>query len=333
MITQATLYKPLWKTQRENLPLHQPRKAGQKDYHKEKMTHRVKHKVRLSQMDCLLSQNIVIREREINKDYCLYTKIKRNSMDKAAEQTAALDDFMHPMTRQILLEMTPAKAFKRLQDGNQRFQKQLGGSSATERNLRDFVDETSHNGQYPFAIILSCMDSRTSPTTVFDQTIGDIFSIRVAGNYVTEEILGGMEFACTRQDEQENSLSPLLIVVMGHTGCGAIASAVKKVYPDDAHPAIDSPVFPPNISHLLDRLIPAIKTTRHTLGPEDRHLDKNELNDFVNRAALTNVFRTIDNILIQSDIIRHLYNSNKIWIRGAMYDIETGKVNFIKNKS
>ena len=196
--------------------------------------------------------------------------------------------------------MTPNLALDALKDGNERF---LKGNQVT-RNLNAQVDETS-GGQYPFATVLHCIDSRVSAEHVFDQGIGDLFSIRIAGNFVNEDILGSMEFACKLAGTK-------VLVVLGHTACGAIKGAC-----DCARLG--------NLTALINKLEPAVEAVDF---PVEADLRNSSNIDFVNAVAAKNVLMTIDNIRNQSPILKEMEVDGTIQIVGGMYDIATGNVNF-----
>lgn len=199
----------------------------------------------------------------------------------------------HPNT-----EVTPAIALDILKRGNGRFINNM----RMNRNYLELVNETK-DGQKPFACILSCMDSRAPAETIFDQGIGDIFSIRIAGNVITDNILGCLEFATAVAGSK-------LIVVMGHTGCGAIKGACDNVQMG-------------NLTTLLDKIRPVIDMETDTTA--DRS-SKNMV--FVDKIAAMNVKYSIEQILEESPIIRQLIEEDKIGLVPAMYDIATGEVNF-----
>ena len=196
--------------------------------------------------------------------------------------------------------MTPSLALDALKDGNERF---LKGNQVT-RNLNAQVDETS-GGQYPFATVLHCIDSRVSAEHVFDQGIGDLFSIRIAGNFVNEDILGSMEFACKLAGTK-------VLVVLGHTACGAIKGACD-------HARLG------NLTALINKLEPAVEAVD---SPVEADLRNSSNIDFVNAVAAKNVLTTIDNIRNQSPILKEMEVDGAIKIVGGMYDIATGNVNF-----
>jgi carbonic anhydrase len=164
------------------------------------------------------------------------------------------------------------------------------------------VNETSA-GQFPFATILSCIDSRTSAELIFDQGLGDIFSIRIAGNILNEDILGSMEFATKVSGSK-------IILVLGHTKCGAIVGACNHVEMG-------------NLTTLLNKIQPAIYNEKETT---ENRTGSNPA--FVNNVTTINVNLTIERIRRESPIIAELEGEGKIKIVGAMYDIESGKVTF-----
>lgn len=196
--------------------------------------------------------------------------------------------------------MTPEKSLQVLKEGNKRFQENL----KTSRNLLEQVEDTS-KGQYPFATILSCIDSRVSSELIFDQGFGDIFSVRIAGNFVNEDILGSMEFACKLAGTK-------LIVVLGHTSCGAVKGAC-----DNAKLG--------NLTGMLDKIKPAVNAVSL---PEESNLRNSKNIEFVNDVAKKNVELTIDRILKESDVLAQMKKDKDIDIVGGMYDIKTGVVSF-----
>ena len=209
---------------------------------------------------------------------------------------------MKAHTRETQATMTPEKSLQFLKEGNLRFQNNL----KAHRNLLEQVNDTS-DGQFPFATILSCIDSRVSAELVFDQGLGDIFSIRIAGNFVNEDILGSMEFACKLAGTK-------LIVVLGHTGCGAIKGACDDVKMG-------------NLTHLIEKIKPAVSEVKSPKNPLQR-TSKNL--EFVDAVAEKNVYLTIENIREQSEILRDMENNKEIMIIGAMYDISDGSVTFFE---
>lgn len=207
---------------------------------------------------------------------------------------------MKAHTRETQATMTPLKSLQYLKEGNLRFQNNLKAN----RNLLEQVNDTSE-GQFPFATILSCIDSRVSAELVFDQGLGDIFSVRIAGNFVNEDILGSMEFACKLAGTK-------LIVVLGHTSCGAVKGAC-----DNAKMG--------NLTKLIEKITPAVNAVKE---PKDASLRNSSNLDFVDTVAEKNVKLTIDRIHAESPILTEMEKSGEIMIIGAMYDINTGAVNF-----
>ena len=207
---------------------------------------------------------------------------------------------MKAHTRETQATMTPQKSLQYLKEGNERFQNNLKAN----RNLLEQVNDTS-DGQFPFATILSCIDSRVSAELVFDQGLGDIFSVRIAGNFVNEDILGSMEFACKLAGTK-------LIVVLGHTSCGAVKGAC-----DDAKMG--------NLTKLIEKITPAVNAV---VEPKDLSLRNSSNLEFVDTVAEKNVQLTIDRIHKESPILSEMEKSGEILIIGAMYDINNGEVTF-----
>ncbi|WP_338377345.1 carbonic anhydrase family protein [uncultured Flavobacterium sp.] len=209
---------------------------------------------------------------------------------------------MKAHTRETQATMTPAKSLQYLKEGNERFQNNLKAN----RNLLEQVNDTS-DGQFPFATILSCIDSRVSAELVFDQGLGDIFSVRIAGNFVNEDILGSMEFACKLAGTK-------LIVVLGHTACGAVKGAC-----DGAKMG--------NLTKLIEKITPAVEAVKE---PSDVSKRNSKNTEFVDEVAKTNVQLTIDRIHAESPILSEMEKNGEIKIVGAMYDINTGAVTFFE---
>ncbi|PKV53157.1 carbonic anhydrase [Aquimarina sp. MAR_2010_214] len=207
---------------------------------------------------------------------------------------------MKAHTKETQDAMTSNSALKALVEGNQRFQNNL----KADRNLLQQVTQTA-NGQFPFATILSCIDSRVSSELIFDQGMGDIFSIRIAGNFVNEDILGSMEFACKLAGTK-------LLVVLGHTACGAVKGACD-------HARLG------NLTALINKIEPAVEAVKE---PKDDALRNSKNIDFVNEVAEKNVIMTIDNIRSSSEVLAEMENNGEIKIVGGMYDIKTGGVKF-----
>jgi len=207
---------------------------------------------------------------------------------------------MKAQTKEMQAVMTPKSSLQSLKDGNLRFQNNLRAN----RNLIEQMKDTS-TGQYPFATILSCIDSRVSSELIFDQGLGDIFSVRIAGNFVNTDILGSMEFACKLAGTK-------LIVVLGHTACGAVKGAC-----DDAKLG--------NLTGLLAKIMPAVNSVSE---PKDKSLRNSSNSKFVNDVSAVNVKLTIDKIIQDSPVLAEMQNNGEINIVGAMHDITTGKVLF-----
>lgn len=191
-------------------------------------------------------------------------------------------------------------ALEFLREGNYRFLNNLKAN----RNLLQQVNETRDN-QFPFAAVLSCIDSRTSAELIFDQGLGDIFSIRIAGNVVNDDILGSMEFACKIAGSK-------LIVVLGHSKCGAIRGACDDVQMG-------------NLSTLLNKIQPSVyyeRTTRENRNSSNA--------DFVEKVSRIQVKRSVENIIEQSVVLREMIEKNEVGLIGALYDVETGHVEFLE---
>ncbi|PSR53760.1 carbonic anhydrase [Adhaeribacter arboris] len=205
---------------------------------------------------------------------------------------------MKTQTKEIQSSLTPDAALQILKDGNLRFINNLKAN----RNLLQQVNETSE-GQFPFAAILSCIDSRTSAELIFDKGLGDIFSIRIAGNILNEDILGSMEFACRVAGSK-------LILVLGHTRCGAIIGACNQVEMG-------------NLTTLLRKIQPAIEQETQTI-----HNRNGNNETFVENVTNNNIFLTINRIRKESSILAEMEQANQIKIVGGLYEVETGKVVF-----
>lgn len=205
---------------------------------------------------------------------------------------------MRTHSKETQSSLTPDLALEILKEGNERFVNNLKAN----RNLLQQVNETSE-GQFPFATILSCMDSRTSAELIFDQGLGDIFSIRIAGNILNDDILGSMEFAT-------KVVGTKIVIVLGHTKCGAIVGACNNVKMG-------------NLTALLEKVTPAIEREEITLT------NRNGSNpSFVNNVTKLNVQLTIERIRKESQIVSDLEHQQAIRILGAVYDIDNGKVEF-----
>lgn len=205
---------------------------------------------------------------------------------------------MKTLTKEIQAAISPLMALELLKEGNKRFVNNL----KVNRNLLQQANETS-DGQHPFAVILSCIDSRTSAELIFDQGLGDVFSIRIAGNIINEDILGSMEFGCKVAGSK-------IIVVLGHTKCGAIKGACDHVEMG-------------NLTALLSKIQPAVYDEKTVV--ENRNSGNNE---FVEKVASINVKRTVHAIMERSPILKEMIESGSIGIVGGTHDITTGEVRF-----
>lgn len=197
--------------------------------------------------------------------------------------------------------ISPTMALNILKDGNQRFVNNL----KVNRNLLEQVNDTK-DGQFPFAIVLSCIDSRTSAELIFDQGLGDVFSVRIAGNVLNNDILGSMEFACKIAGSK-------LIVVLGHSKCGAIKGACSDVKLG-------------NLSGLLEKIKVSVDEVRSEMPEVD-----NFNPEFIKAVENHNVLHTMDMILENSPVLKELFDEGEIGITGGIYDVDTGEVEFIKN--
>ncbi len=199
--------------------------------------------------------------------------------------------------------MTPQKALAFLKEGNERFVSNL----KVNRNLLQQANDT-RDGQFPFAAVVSCMDSRTSAELVFDQGLGDIFSIRIAGNIINPDIVGSLEYAGA-------AVGVKLLVVMGHSKCGAVKGACDHVELG-------------NLTGLLDKIQPAVSAETETSDADARN-SKNAI--FVENVAKLNVKQGIQTILETSPTLRGLIESGKLGIVGGKHDLDTGVVEFYED--
>ncbi len=206
---------------------------------------------------------------------------------------------MRTHTQETQATITPAKSLQFLREGNERFVANL----RAHRNLLEQVNET-RDGQFPFATILSCIDSRTSAELVFDQGLGDIFSVRIAGAIINEDILGSMEFTARVAGARS-------IVVLGHTKCGAIKGACDGVQLG-------------NLSTLLNKIQPSIYAERTVVG------DRSSKNGaFVEKVAELQVRRSVRAIVEQSVVLRAMLDAGELALVGAVYDVESGVVSWL----
>jgi len=208
---------------------------------------------------------------------------------------------MKTLTKEMQAAITPVMALELLKDGNKRFVNNL----KVNRNLLQQANETS-DGQHPFAVVLSCIDSRTSVEIIFDQGLGDVFSVRIAGNIINEDILGSMEFGCKVAEAK-------IILVLGHSKCGAIKGACDHVEMG-------------NLTALLNKIQPAIYKKKTVKD------NRNSANDeFVEKVTEINVKRTVHAIIERSPILKEMIESGKIGIVGGNHDIATGEVYFYQD--
>lgn len=210
---------------------------------------------------------------------------------------------MKTLTKEMQNAITPSMAVDLLKDGNKRFVNNL----KVNRNLLEQANDTV-DGQHPFAVILSCIDSRTSAELIFDQGLGDVFSVRIAGNIINEDILGSMEFGCKVAGSK-------IIVVLGHSKCGAVKGACDHVELG-------------NLTGLLSKIQPAVdgeKTTK-----ENRNSGNAE---FVENVAALNVKNNVAVIMERSPILKEMIQKGEIGIIGGMHDIATGQVTFYEESS
>ncbi|PCJ24788.1 MAG: carbonic anhydrase [Flavobacteriales bacterium] len=205
---------------------------------------------------------------------------------------------MKTQTKETQDSLTPKDAYNILVEGNKRFTQNI----KADRNLQDQVFETS-KGQFPFAVILSCIDSRVPAELVFDQGIGDIFSVRIAGNIVNEDVLGSIEYSCKVAGSK-------IVVVMGHTKCGAVTAACNNVELG-------------NITALLDKIKPAVDTVR----VDEKEMSESSIED----VSAQNVKMSIERIRKESSILAEMESNGEIKIIGTMYSVETGVVSFFES--
>nr|WKN36698.1 carbonic anhydrase family protein [Tunicatimonas sp. TK19036] len=204
---------------------------------------------------------------------------------------------MKTQTAETQAALTPAQALTMLKEGNKRFQQNI----KSDRDLLQQVKETSY-GQYPFAVVLSCIDSRVPAELIFDQGIGDIFNVRIAGNFVNDDILGSMEFGCKVAGSK-------LILVLGHTSCGAVKGVCNQVKLG-------------NLTGMLEKLQPAVDAV-------EVEGERNGSNaEFVQKVSEKNVELTIQKIKEKSPVLKEMLDQGDIDVVGGMYDVVTGKVEF-----
>ncbi len=196
--------------------------------------------------------------------------------------------------------LTPSDVLQELLEGNKRFT----DNSLAEVAHLDLVSQTT-TGQYPKAVVLSCIDSRVPVEQVFDQAIGDIFVARVAGNFENEDILGSLEYSCAVAGSK-------LVFVLGHESCGAVKAACDDVKLG-------------NITHLLSNIMPAVKKSAKEIDGDNSSANP----EFVAKTVENNVLLTMDRIRERSEILADLENIGKIKIVGGVYSLQTGKVTML----
>lgn len=204
---------------------------------------------------------------------------------------------MKKHSKEYLEIMTPYQGYELLREGNKRFVNNL----QVDHDHLELINQT-REGQYPFAVILSCMDSRTSVELIFDQGLGDLFSIRVAGNIVNDDIVASIEYAI-------KYVGSKVLMVLGHTACGAIKSAQAGVQDG-------------KITGLLKNIHPSI--SKALLYEDDYCM-------FDDKVAYANVENSLEEILTRSDIVKEMFEKGQIGIVGGVYDVKSGEVDFFKN--
>jgi carbonic anhydrase len=211
------------------------------------------------------------------------------------------DDAPQPNSKEQQNTLTPAAALEKLETGNARF----AADGLLHRDWRQQRAQTA-SAQFPFAVVLGCIDSRVPAEIVFDQGLGDIFNARVAGNIIDDEILGSMEFACKIAGAK-------LIAVIGHTRCGAVKGACSGARLG-------------HLTGLLEKIRPSVETAKARM-PGASAIDSK----FVDEVAELNVQNTIRQIREQSPVLRELIDAGSVGIVGGIYDLDSGKVHFFKN--
>lgn len=226
------------------------------------------------------------------------TKNENLQTDTLTQKTVYKNN--HVMTKAEQDSLTPDQVLQEFKDGNERF----NSGNVTRREHSEEIRKAATGGQFPKAMVLSCLDSRVPVEDVFDQGIGDVFVGRVAGNFVNTDLLGSMEFACKVAGAK-------LILVMGHQHCGAVKSAI-----DDVHLG--------NITAMLSNIKPAVALSQNFKGEKS---SKNEV--FVKLVAQNNIRNTIAQIRAKSEILKEMESKGKIKIVGAFYTLRTGKLEFV----
>ncbi|WED43308.1 carbonic anhydrase family protein [Legionella cardiaca] len=227
----------------------------------------------------------------------LYLFVALSAYAETAEEVLTMGKTTSATTQQA---MTPQDALNRLKEGNQRF-------LTNTMKQRDYLGQAKRSsyGQFPWAVVLNCMDSRSVPELIFDQGLADLFILRVAGNILNDDILGSMEYAT-------KAVGSRLIVVLGHTSCGAVAGACEDVSLG-------------HLDHVLDKIKPVVQPTKQEIGLKD--CTKPEL---VNAIAKNNALNVARQILEKSPIISALVAKGQIGIVAGVHDLKTGKVTFFQ---
>lgn len=213
-------------------------------------------------------------------------------------------------TRELQQQLTPELVLQKLKDGNQRFVSQ----QRLQHNIARQIQITAKYGQHPIAAVLGCMDSRAPTEMLFDVGVGDLFSLRIAGNIAGEKVLGSLEFACKSKGSR-------LIVVLGHTDCGAVTAACQMHQQQlDVSQAQDTP----NIQYVLKPIMSAIDTVKN------RMTNDQNVRSFIDEVTMMNVKNNMAYILKHSNVLREMVEKGEVGIVGAIYDVKTGQVNFLE---
>ena len=212
-------------------------------------------------------------------------------------------------TADVQRHLTPAQVLNILKEGNQRFVK----NDRLQRDIYRQIRVTADEGQHPIAAVLGCMDSRAPTEMIFDVGIGDLFSLRIAGNVAGQKVLGSLEFACQAKGAK-------VIIVLGHTDCGAVSSACQLRLTNQK---IEDVADMPHIQYVLGPLMESVNSVYHLMQPHDLSPS------FLDQVTRMNVLYNIGYILQHSSVLKALYHEGKIAIVGAIYDVKTGEVQFL----
>jgi len=208
--------------------------------------------------------------------------------------------------------ISAADALQRLREGNSRF---VAGESTSDATASRLHQADMAAGQNPFAIVLACSDSRVPTELIFDQGIGDLFVIRVAGNIVAPSQIGSIEFAATQ-------FGTRLVIVLGHSNCGAVIATLRELAKKEDHRS-------PNLRAIVDRVRPAVEPVLKEHG-NDESPSGDESKHVIGKAVRANVLASVERLLNGSLIIENLINEGNLQIIGAEYSIETGEIEFLK---